>query len=178
MDSRFDYDPAPGLRAPEGFDGMNAAGARRAPMGGPDGRGLVAPMPVPDKFMVVPGLSALASGTNGGLSGDLQVTWRESGLVIALALSALDLGFDDQAKACSNLGIQIAIQPSTEALFTNGNTAAYVPFSVMNGGQIKPLPVLRYVKNQDIWTVNLRNLSATSYTPIVGFWFRKLPPKP
>ena len=158
---------------PNVYSGPNAPGPTRVPMGGPNGRGLVAPVVVPDKWITWPGLVSLDADVAGGLSGDLSLTFREPGLVCGMLLGAQGLNQSDQILAASQLGLQCAIQPSTEALFTDGTAEAYVPFLGLTGGQLTPIYLMRRVERMDQWTLRLRNLSSTAYTPIVTLWFRR-----
>jgi len=132
---------------------------------------VITALEAPNRVYRVSGFSALGPGTT---SNGLQLNWQQSGLVIGLRVSALG---DGSADAMASLSIKITIADNVESIVTNGQSDDFVSAANLNGLQSQnPYPLRRFVYVNQLWTVTVKNTSASkTLTPEVSFDFKRDP---
>jgi len=161
---------------PRNYAGARGSCAEEKPwLPGIDTKGSVAgdwvmPMPGADRIFRVAGFGALAPGAQQAII----FPWQYPGLVTALMCHDLNIGSD---AGLASLAIQLNIGDNNEAVFSNGGAGDFVTFMCIHGRLQQPFPIMRYVHQNELWTVTVINRQpggGTTFTPEVSFHYRRI----
>jgi len=140
------------------------------------------PPVVPSRILVTPDRPSLADGDTG--SSRIDFSGVGPGWLIGHRGTALRgdlLGGDEVTESPAAVGLRLFFN-SGENIITNGDTTAYVPFSDVYPASLSFAPLLRYVTQRDILTVEWQQLVAAGTSSIVivpsvsfAFFAQRLP---
>lgn len=173
--------PVPEYADPQNYQGRpDACGFEKPWLPGIDVGGSVAgqwllPMPGADRLFRVSGFAAIApAGTQ-----SLTFRWQYPGLVTALmchdlgtvaATGGTDLGL-------ASLALRLTVGDANEEIMSNGNAGDFVTFMAIHGRLQQPFPIMRYVHQNEVWTVAVTNRQiggGVTLTPEVTFHYRRI----
>lgn len=130
---------------------------------------LIRPELPPDSYIEVAGAVALAPNAES----TLYISWTDFGVVTMASLGAVDVSQSDLIRALTALKCKITISPGNKVLTLDGETTTWVSFLTMMGFDGLPKPFYRPIRQNDRWTIQVKNFSAgNTFTPSIGFQFR------